>query len=63
MRYLLWPTIILPWMRRLLPVYFTRVVVSIAKVTAYPIAILTFGYFYRLQAGVYVSLMVVLVGC
>ena len=45
MRYLLWPAIILPWMRRLLPVSFTRAFVSIANVTAYPIAILTVGTF------------------
>ena len=63
MRYLLWPAIILPWLNPLLPASFARAGVSIANVTAYPIAILTFGYFYRLQAGVYVSLMVVLVGC
>ena len=45
MRYLLWPAIILPWMRRLSPVSFKRVVVSIANVTAYLIAIITVGTF------------------
>jgi hypothetical protein len=41
MRYLLWPAIILPWVHRLLSASFARAVVSIANVTAYPIAIIT----------------------
>ncbi|MGA1186094.1 MAG: hypothetical protein ACO3WT_02005 [Candidatus Puniceispirillaceae bacterium] len=43
MRYLLWPAIILPWTRRLLPASFVRAVVLIAIMTAYLITIITVG--------------------